>query len=81
MATQTITEKDEGKRVVDSNGNKVGLVSGVRGGTAYVDPDPGIGDTILSKLGWDNIDDDDYPLNTSEIDRITDDEIRLKRNL
>jgi hypothetical protein len=51
VATQTITEKDEGKRVIDSDGNEIGLVSGVRGGTAYVDPDPGIGDTILSKLG------------------------------
>lgn len=81
MAQPTITEKDEGKRVVNANGDKIGIVSGVRNGTAYIDPDPGIGETILSKLGWDNIDEDDYPLDPLKIASITDDEIRLRRNL
>lgn len=81
MAQRTITEKDEGKRVVNADGDKIGIVSGVRSGRAYVDPDPGIGDKIRSMLGWENIDEDDHPLDNSKIDSITDDEIRLKRNL
>lgn len=81
MAQRTITEKDDGKRVVNADGEKLGVVSGVRNGTAYVDPDPGLGDRILSKLGWDNIDGDDYPLERESVDAITDDEIRLKREL
>lgn len=80
MDRETVTEDDEGKRVVDSEGNDVGIVSGVRHGTAYVDPDPGITDTVMSKLGWDDVDEEDYPLDESRIDTITDDEIRLQRD-
>lgn len=77
--TRSITEHDEGKRVVD--GEIVGIVSAVRNGTAYVDPDPGITGTIRSKLGWESVDDEDYPLRHTRIDAVTDDEIRLTRNL
>ena len=35
----------------------------------------------MSKLGWSSTDDEDYPLNQSKIDAVTDDEIRLKRDL
>lgn len=81
MDHRTITEKDDGKRVVNADGQKIGIVSGVRNGTPYVDPDPGLGDRILSKLGWDNIDQDDYPLDREQIDEITDEEVRLNREL
>jgi len=79
VAQTHISEVDEGKRVVDENGDEVGIVSGFRGGRAYVDPDPGIGDKIRSKLGWENIDEDDYSLEQSDIATVTDDEVRLKR--
>lgn len=72
-----ITEEDEGKKVVGSTGDKIGIVSSVRGGTAYVDPDPGLTDNIKSKLGWGDVDQDDYPLDESNIESVTDDEIRL----
>jgi hypothetical protein len=78
---QSITESEKGKRVVDADGNKIGIVTGVRGGTAFVDPDPGLTDTIMSKLGWENVAEDDYPLDESRIEMITDDEIHLRRNL
>lgn len=72
-----LTETDEGKDVVDENGDKIGIVSSVRGGTAYVDPDPGLTDSLKSRLGWGDVDQDDYPLNDSQIQTVTDDEIRL----
>ena len=81
MVQKMVTEDDEGKRVVDSHGETVGMVSEVKNGTAYVDPDPGITDTIRSKLGWGNADEDDYALKASRIDTVTDDEIRLKSDL
>lgn len=81
MNSPSITDAEEGKRVVNAAGEKIGIVSGVRAGTAYVDADPGLTGTIKSKLGWEDIDDDDYPLNEDRIDTITDDEIRLKKNL
>ncbi len=76
---RNVEEEDVGKRVVNADGEKIGVVSGIRGGTAYVDADPGLGDTLRSKLGWQKIDDDDYPLKRDRIARVTDDEIRLKR--
>lgn len=74
MERTHISEDDEGKRVVNFRGKKVGMVSDVRNGAAYVDPDPGITDSIRSKLGWVDADEDDYRLKSSRIEKITDDE-------
>jgi len=62
-----VTDDDEGKAVVDSHGEKIGMITEVKSGTAYVNADPGLADTIRSKLGWSDADQDDYPL---EKDRI-----------
>jgi hypothetical protein len=67
--------------VVDAHAETVEMISEVRDGTAYVDMDPGITDSIRSKLGWGDADTDDYALNTNRIDTVTDDEDRLKSNL
>ena len=72
-----LTEEDEGKKVVGATGEEIGIVSGVRGGTAYVDPDPGLTDNLKSRLGWGDVDQDDYPLDDAHIESVTDDEIRL----
>ena len=74
----TITDDDIGKDVVDARGEKIGLVSSVEHGTAYVDPDPGITDEISAKLDWGGRDDEDYPLQEDMIAEVTDDEIRLR---
>lgn len=81
MSTTTITEREEGKRVVNAEGERIGVVSGVRDGTAYVDPDPNVGERLMSMLGWEHIDEDDYPLDHEQIDTIDEDEIRLKRDI
>lgn len=81
MDRTTITDEDEGKKVVDADGEEIGMVSGVRGGTAYVEPNPGIGDSMMAKLGWENVDEDDYPLPTEAVARVTEDEVRLRRRL
>jgi hypothetical protein len=76
-----ITGDDEGKGVVNADGDRVGLVKEVSGGTAHIDPDPGVTDKIKSKLGWGDMDEDTYPLQEANIDAVTDDEVRLKRDL
>jgi len=73
----TLTDDDEGKRVVNQNGDEVGMVASVEGGDAHVDPDPGITDSIKSKLGWEDADEDTYRLPSDSIQEVTDDEIRL----
>ena len=75
----TLSDDDEGKRVVSADGDEVGMVESVEGTTAYVDPDPGITDSIKSKLGWGDADEDTYALSDDDIEAITDDEIRLRR--
>ena len=78
MQNTDVTDDDEGKRVVNASGTEIGMVSTVRNGVAHVEPDPGITDTIRSKLGWGKADEGDYALDEKQIDTVTDDEIRLK---
>lgn len=73
----TFTEHDAGKRVVDTSGDQLGIVAEVRDGTAYVDSDPSLTDTVMSKLGWAEADADTYPLDATRVEEITEDEIRL----
>lgn len=72
-----LTEADEGKRVINARGDEIGRVVEVAGGSAFVDPDPGIADSLLSKLGWADRDEDDYRLDPADVTRVTDEEIRL----
>jgi hypothetical protein len=74
----TVTEADVGKTVVNQAGETVGMISGFEAGTAYVDPDPGITDRIMSKLGWEDIDEDNYPLDADQVHSITDDEVVIR---
>lgn len=76
-----IDESMEGKRVVNARGDKIGIVSDVRGDVAYVDPDPGIADKVMSMLDWNDADEDDYPLHDEQIGQITDDEVYLQRSI
>ena len=75
-----ITSSEEGKEVVHGT-ETVGRVVKVEHGTDYIDPDPGIADTIMSKLGWGDRDEDTYPLQEASIAEITDDEIRLREDV
>lgn len=77
MSATNITDDDEGKPVMSSNGEQIGTVKEVRGGTAHVDPDPDMFDNIKSKLGWGDAGEDTYPLDANDIAEVTDDEVRL----
>ncbi len=73
----TLTQDDVGKKVVNRDGEQIGMVSAVDHGHIRVDPDPGLADSIKSRLGWMDTDDDDYLLEESHIETVTDDEVRL----
>ena len=77
--TARFTDEDEGKRVVDDQGNVVGRVVEVAGGAAHVDPDPGMTDPVRSKLGLGSADGDTFTVDESSVEAITDDEIRIRR--
>ncbi len=74
------TDDDVGKDVVSVDGEKVGMVADVEHGTAHVEPDPGITDTIKAKLGWSGTNEDTYPLQEESVGRVTDDEIHLSQD-
>lgn len=73
------TEDDEGKRVVNVEGDEIGVIETVEEGTVHVNPDPGVTDTIKSKLGWGDSDEETYQLDEERVESIADDEVRLER--
>ncbi|WP_222919317.1 hypothetical protein [Natrinema sp. SYSU A 869] len=75
------TDDDVGKRVVNANGDEVGMVADVEHGTAHVEPDPGITDSIKATLGWSDSGESTYPLQEEAVSRVTDDEIHLENDL
>lgn len=77
MAVIEFTKDDVGKPVVDASGERVGRIVDIAGDTAYADPDPDVVDTIKSKLGWSDLDEETYALNGDDVKEVTDDEIRL----
>lgn len=72
----TYTEEDEGKAVI-ADGQEVGVVVEVKAGRAYVEPDPSIAQSLSARLGWDEADQDAYPIYEDAVAAVTDDEIRL----
>jgi len=81
MSSTQFTEDDVGKPVVDDRNEQVGVVSAVEHGTAKVDSDPGITDKVKAKLGWEDTNEDTYPLQESAVERVTSDEVRLRSDL
>lgn len=73
--------EDEGKRVVTADGDTIGMVKSTSGSTAHVTPDEDLSQSIRRRLGWTEEGEETYRLQTSNVDRIDDDEIRLKRNM
>ena len=78
MSSTKLTEGDEGKRVVSTDGDNVGVIAEIRDGTAHVEPNPDVFDSIKSKLNWGEADGDTYPLTADQIGEVTDSEVRLQ---
>ncbi|RQH01903.1 PRC-barrel domain containing protein [Natrarchaeobius oligotrophus] len=73
------TGDDDGKRAVDADGEQIGIVETVEGGVPHADPDPGMTDTIKSKLRWGGSNGETYRLDEQNVESITDDEVRIER--
>lgn len=70
-----ITEEDRNKTVIDEDGDEVGRITRVEGDVAYVEPHTGFFERVESMLGMGDHDDDEYPLNSDQVRRITDDDV------
>ncbi|GAA0298102.1 hypothetical protein [Halarchaeum salinum] len=77
----TLTSEDEGKILVDVEGEELGVVTEVESNTAWVDPDPGLGEAVLAAFGWTEKNEDDYTIAGDLVDTVTDEEIRVDVDL
>ena len=72
---------DKGKRVLTADGDMVGRVEDASGTTAHIKAEGGLSRSIRRRLGWTEESEETYELRKSNVDEITDDEIRLKNNI
>lgn len=63
---------DQGKDVVDSRGEDLGVVSDVDGDVLYVEPDPTLAEEVLNRLHWRSGDRDEVQVPAERILRIDD---------
>lgn len=76
-----LTGDDEGKTVLDPEGEPLGEIDTVDDGTAYVAPERDLTDEIKGWLGLgdgDGENDETFPLPQGRIESITADEVRLE---
>lgn len=73
-----LTDDEKGKSVVNTDGDRLGIVTDVPDASIAIKPNPGVVDTIRAKLGWGDSDDEDYVLSVDRIEEVTEGEVRLK---
>ena len=83
MTMAVLSSEDEGKFLVDAEGEQIGIVSEVDAAEnlAYVDPDPGIGESWLEGFGYGDADEDDIRVPFEAVSTVTDEEIRVPRDV
>lgn len=72
------TDEDRELPVRTAEGEEVGTVSEVNEGRARVDPAEGLADETRTGLGWEESAGGPYDLRDEQIDRIGEDEVRLR---
>lgn len=73
-----LTEDDVGKRVESADGDEIGVVAEIDGETAYVDPEPGMINTIKAVFDWEGSADQTVPLADDAVKQITDESVKLE---
>ncbi|MFC7143005.1 PRC-barrel domain containing protein [Halosimplex aquaticum] len=78
--TVDLTQDDRGKTVVYQN-NRIGTVTDVESGTAYVDPDlDHVPEQLRDQLDW-TADAEDYTLDEDAVTAVQNSEVRLRTDL
>ena len=75
---ETLTEADEGKRVIGPEGEVLGTVDKVDQGVAHVEADAGDYETVKRYLNWEDSENDDYTFQETAVESVSDDEIVLR---
>ncbi|MDJ1432259.1 hypothetical protein [Halostagnicola sp. A-GB9-2] len=65
-----LTDDDVGKTVVDAEGKTLGIVSSVENDTAFVNPNPSMLEQLLSKIGMEDTDGEDYTVTEDMLESV-----------
>lgn len=78
-----LSTEDEGKFLMDVEGEQIGIVTAVDPDeqVAYVDPEPGVADSIVQGLGFGDSGDDDIEVPAGSVETVTDSELRVATDL
>lgn len=76
--TIALTKDDEGKRVIESDGSDVGMVTKIRHGTAHVEAEPDVVETLQTELDAGGSDENTYAVSEEDIERIDDETVVLR---
>lgn len=77
----TFTEDDIDKPVESAAGEELGTVTAFDPDTAYVEPAPGVSESLTAVLDWDGGGDGPVPVGSDAVRRITDDAVVLEAEL
>ena len=75
-----LTDDAVGKTVVGANEKELGVVASVEAGTAHVDPNPSLAEQVMSSIGWEDADEEDYRVTEDMVDHV-DEEVVLQGDL
>ena len=73
---EPITEADQGKQVVGPDGESIGSIMKVDQGVAHVNIDSDLPESVKQRFDWS--DQDDYTLQETQIQSVTDDEVVIQ---
>jgi len=78
-----LSTSDEGKYLMDEEGEQIGIVTEVdpEAQVAYVEPDPDIGEAVIQGFGFGDADSDDIEVPAASVETVTDSELRVARDL
>lgn len=78
-----LSTEDEGKFLMDIEGEQIGIVTEVDPDAqiAYVEPDPDLGESIVQGFGFGDADEDDIEVPADTVETVTDSELRVKKDL
>lgn len=77
---RTFNQDDTGMEVFSADGDKIGRVTDVKGDRVHVKPEDSLSRNIRQMLGWEG-DEAEYELRHSAVDKISGDEIHLKKTI
>ena len=78
-----LSTADEGKILMDVTGEEIGVVTQVdpEEQVAYVDPEPGLANSIIQGLGYGGAGEEDIRVPAKSIATVTDTELRVDADL